>query len=128
MVRWTEEQLATIQGGRAREATKRLQNKYRNQPVELGDVRFDSKREAKRWQDLQLMQKAGEISDLKRQVKFEFHVSGQHICDYIADATYVRAGQFTVEDTKSPITRRNAVYRLKRKLLRALYGLEILET
>jgi len=128
MVRWTEEQLAKIQGKRTRDAVSRIQNKYRNTPVSVADGRFDSKREAKRWADLKLMEQGKEISDLKRQVKFEFHVSGQHICDYIADATYVRDGQFTVEDTKSPITRRNAVYRLKRKLLRALYGLEILET
>lgn len=125
MTRWSEADLAQVLNRRAPPAKPQ---KYHNQPLVLDGERFDSKREARRWSDLKLMEQGGEISDLKRQVRFEIHVSGQHICDYIADATYVRAGQFTVEDTKSPITRRNAVYRLKRKLLRALYGLEILET
>jgi hypothetical protein len=125
MVRWTEEQLATIQGRSARDAVTRIQSKYRNVPVEVGGDRFDSRAEAKRWQELQLMERAGDISDLKRQVKFEMHVNGQHICDYIADFTYVRAEVFTVEDSKGA---RTAIYRLKKKLLRALYGLEILET
>jgi hypothetical protein len=128
VTRWTEEQLSIIQGKRGRDAVTRIQSKYRNIPVAIGTDRFGSRAEARRWQDLQLMERAGEISDLKRQVRFEFHVNGQHVCDYIADATYVRAGQYTVEDTKSPSTQRNGVYRLKKKLLRALYQLEILET
>lgn len=128
MVRWTEEQLTAIQGGRTRAAVQRIQRKYRNEPVRVGGDHFDSKSEAKRWADLKLLESAGEISNLKRQVRFELHVGGLHICDYIADATYTRAGEYVVEDTKSPSTQRNAVYRLKRKLLRALYQLEILET
>lgn len=125
MVRWTEDQLATIQGGRARQAVARIQSKYRNTPDYVDGDRFDSKREARRWQELKLEERAKRISNLKRQVRFEFHVNGKHICDYIADFTYVRAGQFTVEDSKGA---RTAIYRLKKKLLRALYGLEILET
>lgn len=125
-MRWSEADLAHLQATPAPPApAPRL--KYGNQPTVVDGVRFDSKAEANRWGNLQLMQAAGEISNLKRQVRFEIHVGGYHICDYIADATYVRDGQYVVEDTKSKATR-TPVYRLKRKLMRAVYQIEVLET
>lgn len=45
--------------------------KYGNKTVVFNGERFDSKREEKRWKDLLLLQEAGVIRDLKRQVKFE---------------------------------------------------------
>lgn len=126
-IRWTEEQLKTIQGKRTRDAVVRIQSKYRNVPVEIGGERFDSKREAKRWGELKLLEASGEISELARQVKYPLIIAGHHICDYIADFVYVRTAHrvLVVEDTKGCKT---AVYRLKKKLMRAIYQIEIFET
>jgi hypothetical protein len=55
--------------------------KYRNQITELDGLKFDSKFEAKVWADLQLQERLGEISDLRRQVKYPLVVNGQKVCD-----------------------------------------------
>lgn len=107
-------------------------SKYRNQRVESGGTWYDSKKEANRHTRLLWMQRTGMISDLKHQVPFTISVPGEHgaaiICKYIADFTYNDAdGKLVVEDVKSAITRRNATYRLKNKLMKAVHGIEILE-
>lgn len=102
--------------------------KYRNEPVEVDGVRFDSKKEARRWAELVLMERAGRITQLRRQVAVPVVVGGEVVCEYVADAVYFEAGTKVFEDTKSPATRRNPVYRLKRKLLKALYGIDVRET
>ena len=102
--------------------------RYRNVPVTVDGVRFDSRKEAARWGELKLLERVGEISDLQRQVPFAMKINGVLICNYVADAVYLdHAGQQVVEDTKSPITRKDPVYRLKRKLLAACHGLEVRE-
>lgn len=101
--------------------------KYRNQPVEQDGIKFDSRKEARRWGELQLLESLGEISDLQRQVRIPIRVNGVAVCRYVADAVYVENGTRVIEDTKSPITRRNPVYRLKRKLLQAAHGITIRE-
>ena len=45
-------------------------NKYQNKKITIDGVKYDSKKEARRWQELKLLEKAGEIYDLRRQVKF----------------------------------------------------------
>lgn len=114
--------------GVARPVSRAL-SKYRNVPVTWEGMRFDSKRELKRWQELRLMYSAGKIRGLSRQVRFKIEVDGQHICDYIADFQYVvrRGGTrgLVVEDCKGVKT---AVYRLKKKLMRAVYSIEITES
>lgn len=76
------------------------------------------------------MEKTGVIKDLKRQVPFKLVVNGTLICKYIADAQYidVATGKTVVEDTKSPVTKKLAPYRMKRQLMKALFGITILET
>lgn len=101
--------------------------KYRNKPVVIDGVRFDSRKELKRWNELRLLEAAGVIADLRRQVDYQINVNGVKVCSYVADFAYVEAGRDVIEDVKSPITRRNPVYRLKRKLLAAACGLEIRE-
>ena len=70
-------------------------------------------------------QKAGEIDELARQVRFRLDVNGVHVAVYVADFTYVRDGERITEDVKGAIT---PVYRLKKKLMKACHGIEILET
>jgi hypothetical protein len=102
-------------------------SKYRARKTTVDGVTFDSMGEARRYQELRLLERAGEISDLCRQVPYALNVNGVHVCDYVADFTYVVrwSGVKAVEDFKGF---RTAEYRLKRKLMRACHGIEILET
>jgi len=102
--------------------------KFRNVPVVVDGIRFDSQKEARRWADLSLLQRAGQISDLSRQVRLPLKVNGQLVCTFVPDFTYTENGQQVIEDTKSPITRKHPVYRIKVKLLKALTGAEVRET
>lgn len=102
--------------------------KFRNRKTEVDGLSFDSAKEARRWSELCLLQRAGQISDLARQVRMPLVVNGQLVCTFIPDATYVENGRQVIEDTKSPITRKHPVYRIKVKLLKALTGAEVRET
>lgn len=76
---------------------------------------------------MKAMEAAGEISGLRRQVRIPLVVNGVRVATYVADAVYVRTGKRVVEDVKSPVTRRLPVYRLKKRLLSAIYGIDINE-
>jgi len=101
--------------------------KYRNEKVVVDGIHFDSKREAKRHQELKLMLRAGLIANLRRQVLYPLHVKGILICRYKADFVYLdlKSGKEIVEDTKGFRTKE---YRIKAKLFAAVYGYSILET
>jgi hypothetical protein len=103
------------------------QNKFRNVPTQIGDLQFASRKEARRWGDLCLLERAGMITDLKAHPAFPLDVNGVPVCRYVADASYVEGGVLVVEDTKSPITRKHPVYRLKNKLFAAIHGFQIRE-
>jgi len=113
--------------------------KYHNQKTEIDGISFDSKKEAKRFQELREMEKCGAISDLRLQVNFTLiegytKPDGERVKPmvYKADFTYKRpdqTGAFTiyiVEDVKSKATR-TKTYLLKRKLMRVKFHLEISE-
>ncbi len=101
--------------------------KYRNEPTTVDGFTFASKKEAKRYQDLEILRRREEIFNLTLQPKYPIIVEGIKICDYVADFSYQTrlTGETVVEDTKGVKT---PVYRLKRKLVKAVYGIEILET
>jgi Protein of unknown function (DUF1064) len=101
--------------------------KYRNTPVVVDGQRFDSKKEKRRFDELILLQKAGRIQGLVRQPSFDLVVNGMKVARYIADHRYSENGNVVVEDCKSPATAKNSTYRLKKKLMKALYGIEIQE-
>ena len=105
-------------------------NKYRN-IVANG---FDSRKEAARWQELRLLERAGAITDLKRQVPIELipaqYINGRCVeraVKYVADFTYTEHGKHVVEDVKSEITRKNKDYIIKRKLLLYVHGIRLKE-
>lgn len=102
------------------------QSKYRAVRTTIDGVTFASKREAKRFCELKAMQQAGEISDLELQPVFPIKVNGVLACKYVADFRYRKHAQTTivVEDVKGMKT---PVYRLKKKLVEAIYGIEIVE-
>ena len=95
-----------------------FKNKYRAVKTEVDGIMFDSKREAARYMELMLLQKAGEISHLELQPSFVCMVNGKKICTYKADFRYFDANGSVVEDVKGMKT---PVYRLKKKLVEALY-------
>lgn len=102
--------------------------KYRNQPISIDGMRFDSKKEANRWAQLHLMERAGHIQNLERQKPYHLTVNGQLICKYLADFVYTANGESITEDCKSTITKMHPVYRLKKKLMLAIHGIDIRET
>jgi hypothetical protein len=99
--------------------------KYRNKVVTVDGITFDSKVEANKWFELKLLERAGEISDLRRQVTFPIVVNGQKICKYIADFVYEKDGHTVVVDVKSAYTAKLREFVLKKKLLKAVYGVDI---
>lgn len=120
----------------------RKTNKYGSKKVEVAGIVFDSKKEARRYQELLLLEKAGAIQDLQMQVKFVLIPAqrepdtigarggirkGKTIekeCAYIADFVYQENGVTVVEDTKGFRTKD---YVIKRKLMLYVHGIRIRE-
>ena len=107
-------------------------SKYHSTPTEVNGIRFDSKREANRWAELRILERAGKIQKLKRQVKYLLIPSqyrdGKCIereCSYLADFTYIKDGRLVVEDCKGF---RTPEYKLKRKLMLERYDIRLVET
>lgn len=123
-----------------------MANKYKNTITTIGNKVFDSKNESKRWQELCLLQRAGKITDLQRQVKFVLiptqyekfprysEKTGKRLkdgirtleqeCSYVADFVYMQDGKQVVEDTKGVKTKD---YIIKRKLMLHVHGIRIKE-
>lgn len=99
-------------------------SKFRNVRVEIDGLKFDSKREAARWLELSMLQKAGQIKDLKRQVPFELSVNGIKIGKLVLDFTYIENDVLVCEDVKSKPTM-TPIFRWKSKHFKAQYKHEI---
>ena len=102
-------------------------SKYGNTKIRVDGRLFDSKAEAARWQELQMLERAGEITELERQVEYELipKQKGERAVKYIADFRYKdHEGKTVVEDTKGV---RTPVYILKRKLMLRVHGIRIRE-
>jgi hypothetical protein len=105
-----------------------MMSKYGARKVKTPDGQvFDSVKEFHRWGVLRLLERAGKISDLQRQVKFELipKQEGERACSYIADFTYYQDGKLVVEDSKGCKTE---VYKIKKKLMLWVHGIKIKET
>lgn len=105
--------------------------KYGNRKTLFHGITFDSRREAQRYAELVLLLRAGEITNLRRQVPFELlpaqKRNGKVIerpVKYVADFVYIENGQEVVEDAKGMRTKE---YILKRKLMLWQYGIQIRE-
>jgi hypothetical protein len=122
-------------------------NKYNNHKVKIDGEVFDSKKEARRYSELKLLQLAGKIRDLETQVKYvlipaqyatkeRYGKRGQRLkdgkvllekeCAYIADFKYidVESGELVIEDAKGMRTK---YYIIKRKLMLSVYDIQIKE-
>lgn len=104
-------------------------NKYGAKKVKAPDGQvFDSTQEFQRYGVLRLLERAGKISNLRRQVSFELipKQEGERACTYIADFVYTDAnGDLIVEDSKGF---RTDAYKIKRKLMLWVHGIRIKET
>jgi len=120
-------------------------NKYRNIPTEVAGIMFDSRKEARRYSVLLLLERGHKISNLQRQVSYELipaiyrdevvHLKTkdktvqkcvQKAVHYIADFVYTdnETGETVVEDTKGVRTKE---YKLKKKMMLAFKGINIKE-
>lgn len=92
--------------------------------VTADGVRHPSKRQARRWEELKLMERAGHIANLRREVAYKLCVNGHLIATYRADHVYdwKNGGGTVVEDSKGVAT---PVFKLKAKLMKACHGIEI---
>ena len=96
-------------------------NKYNNKKVTIDNITFDSKKEARRYQELKLMEKTGLISNLVLQPKFElleqftYKNKVYRKIEYIADFGYIRCLDdiLVIEDVKGVKT---DVFKIKEKL------------
>lgn len=107
-----------------------MASKYRNVKTAVAGVAFDSRREAARWQELKMLERAGQICELRRQVAFEL-VKGVKFAGaararpairYVADFVFQERGQQVIEDVKGIET---PEFKIKRHLMLALLGLEV---
>jgi hypothetical protein len=99
-------------------------NKYRAIKTMVGDICFDSKREAKRYTELLLLMRAGQIRNLTLQPEFSFKLNGKKLFTYRADFSYYEGSDFVVEDVKGI---RTPVYKLKKKIVEETHGITIRE-
>ena len=100
-------------------------------------MHFASKREARRYMDLWLMQRAGEITNLQTQVTYpllpkQVHKDGtkERAIDYVADFVYEKDGETVVEDSKGLRDTSSAIYRvfvMKRKMMLYFHGITVRE-
>lgn len=130
-----------------------VRRKYGNKKTIVGGKEFDSKKESCRFQELQLLQRSGQIQNLQTQVKyvlipaqreasFEVYKSGpnkgrrkpgkvvEHECSYVADFVYTQDGETVVEDVKGcrdPSSAAYAKFVIKRKLMLERYGIRVKE-
>lgn len=100
--------------------------KFGNKPIQIDGLRFASKAEGRRYNQLKLLQQAGQIQNLKCQVPFQLTVNSVPICKYIADFTYTENDNFVVEDVKG--MRSGVAYNLfqiKANLMYATRGIKV---
>lgn len=107
-----------------------MKSKYGNTKTTVDGIKFDSKREASRYSQLKLLERAGKITDLILQPRFElipkYEINGRKVrkMEYIADFQYVENGKTVIEDSKGFKTKE---YLIKKKLFEFKYGIEIAE-
>lgn len=103
-------------------------NKFNAVATVIDGVRFDSKKEAGRYVDLKLLQRAGKISGLtvdKKLLRYPFVVNGIKVCTYVADFRYVENGVEVIEDVKGNATAGLSMFKAKKALMKACYNIDV---
>lgn len=122
-----------------------MSSKYHSVKCTVDGIKFDSRREARRYKELSLMERAGAISELRRQVKFvlvpaqyetierygengkrlkDTHKLAEREISYVADFVYIEGNSTVIEDSKGVKTKE---YILKRKLMLYILGIKVKE-
>lgn len=113
------------------DAPKAKPSKFHNVVTVADEVVFSSKKEARLWHELKAREAAGGIRGLRRQLTWNLHVNGQHICDYVSDFEYQeRWGDEwrpIVADVKGGKATKTRGYEIKKKLMLAVHGVAIVE-
>lgn len=105
--------------------------KYRNEKVKVDGILFDSKKEARRYGELKMLKKAGKIKDFSIQYPFVFVLNKEKIFKYKADFRVEHLdGSVEVEDVKgfdrkTKKFRTTPLFKLKKKLIEAQFGIKI---
>lgn len=112
-------------------ASANTKSKYHSRKQTIDGYVFASKREAQRYSELKMLEKAGEISNLELQKRFELipsqRIDGKVVerpCYYVCDFAYCEGGKQVIEDAKGMKTE---VYKIKKKLMLYKYGIAIKE-
>lgn len=121
--------------GVGKPAPKKKKPKYNNSSATADDLKFDSRKEARRYRELKILEQSGVIQNLQTQyafvladgVKFSTEPRRKPAVKYLADFVYFQDDHMVVEDVKSEATKKLAVYRLKKHLMMSVHGLEINE-
>lgn len=118
-------------------------NKYNARIYKVGNEVFHSRKELHRYEELLLLEKAGQIHNLRREVKYLLIPCQREIvwkngkprqgkviereCSYIADFVYEENGQTIVEDVKGGSATKTDAYIIKRKLMLYVHGIRVRE-
>lgn len=100
-------------------------NKYHATKETVDNIVFASRKEAKQYRELKLLERAGKIRHLELQKPFIVSINGQKIFTYYADFVFTENNELVVMDCKGF---RTPVYRLKKRAVEAMYGIKIKET
>lgn len=134
-----KEVLELTSDGKVRVKEKK-RSKYGNKRQLYDGMWFDSKAELRRWLDLQKLERAGAIKNLRRQVRYRLEVSGELVTTYVADMTYEERAllkpeqggsivwHLRIEDVKGSAATQTPEFKIKAKLMKAIHGIDILIT
>jgi hypothetical protein len=108
----------------------RRPSKYRNKPFrDRAGVYWHSRKECRHWLVLRAAEAAGLVRDLRRQVRYRLTVNGIEVGAYVADFVFFdpETDRIVIQDVKSGVTRKLPLYKIKRKLMEACYGIQVEE-
>ena len=101
------------------------ENKLKAKACFIDGIRFASLKEGRRYKELKLLEKSGQIQNLELQPRYDLIINSIKIGFYKADFRYNENGKQVVEDVKGYKT---DVYKLKKKMIKAVYNIDIYET
>jgi hypothetical protein len=99
-------------------------HKFNAKACVIDGIRFSSQKEARRYVELKLLARAGQIKELEMQAPIIFQINGKPMFKYLADFSYFENGSRVVEDVKGV---RTPLYKLKKKLIEAQHRIRIVE-
>lgn len=107
---------------------KGKRTKYNSRPTEVDGITFDSEKEARYYGQLKMRVRAGDLLKIEVHVTFPLVVNGLKVASYECDfVLHYPDGRREVVDVKSPATKEIGLYKLKKMLMKAIHGIEILE-